>query len=295
MRASPFLFLLILPGCAGFESILEGLADFVDANDDGPRFVYADAADDPIIRFASITPDDKSLPRSSNRLGISGSTVLALSQSPDGGFGGGGWDEVFADVSDFGVFIFNADTGAKELFLTDNNVTLDDELACKVSDIAEETRAAIAPQLPAFFPDLSIDPATLTFNVDVIDDSGNFLGFVGWTRDNQLVARYEYQNGTTIAVPDPGFDIAPEDWEPPRIIGQLLFERETDGSWVADACPDPFPRTVRAIPTRDVTLTLSGSGFPRTGDIFLDGVRLNAALGDTPLSRGRTTHLSGAW
>ena len=157
MRALDLSLPVVLSGCSVFETILEGLGRFVDANDDGPRFVYADNAVDPIIRFAAITPDDTGLPLASNRLGIPGATVLALRQSPSAHFGGGGWDLVFSDVSDFGLFVFNGETGAKELLVPDNNITLPDELACKIPEIAEATRAAIAPLLVGFFPGLTLD------------------------------------------------------------------------------------------------------------------------------------------
>ncbi len=235
------------------------------------------------------------LPLSSNRLGNRGADILSVALSPNARFGGGGWDLIFADVSDFGVFVFNAENGRKELFLTDNNITTSDELACRVPEIAEEIRTAVTPFVDRFFPGLGLDPATFTFDVAIEDDGGNNLAFVGWTADNRIVARYDYENGSTVRVPAPGFDIAAGDWTPPRITGRIIFERQSDGSWAADACPASFPPVVTVAPVRNVSLVITNTSFPPRGDIFLDGTRLGAALGDAPLTRGRTTHLSGAW
>lgn len=277
--------LAALPSCSVFERIIGGLSDFVDDTEDGPRFVYAVAADDPVIRFAVLTPEDKGLVLASSGMDLPGAFVERVRLSPDARYGAVGYDLQFADVSDFGVQIYNARTGAREHAETDNTIGLGDELACRIPAFEALALPRAIDYVALAFPDETIRAEDIEVRIAIGDEGGNTLSFVRWGSDNALVATYDLMSGAEAVIAPLGITLAPEEWEPPRLTGPLVYRRTARGDWIADACPAALPGVLTPAPVR--ALTLAG------GDILLDGTEIGAALGSGPMERGRVIALDG--
>lgn len=279
---------LTLPGCAVLQTISDGLSDFVDANDDGPRFVYAVAADDPIIRFASITPDDLALPLSGRAIGIEGAQIDRLRLSPDTNHGAAGYNLFGPDFDDFGIVIMNATSGRIEAFDTDNTLSLNDDLACAVPRFVSEALPPARDYIAAVYPDLGIDPADVTVIPGIRDTFVNTLTLSGFSASGEVVASYDLASSTRIVVASAGIEEEVTDDILPRLDGPLVYTRQSDGSWSIDACPDPVPTVVRPTPLRSITL---GSN----DEILLDGAPLDLVLGAGQIERRQVVAVDGAW
>ena len=200
---------------------------------------------------------------------------------------GGSFDEIFADVVDFGVFVINTSNAEIELLRTDNTIGLDDEIACRIPDLQSTADRLAQEYVALVFPDLDNSPANITGVIGVADDSNNALGFIGWTDLESFTAFYELTTVLDVVIFEPpirnDYDIGPL----PTIEGLLQFGRVADETWDIVGCPGAVPAVVPTVPVRNLTLSSEGR-------LILDGAELEGALGPgTPMEVRPVTHFSG--
>ena len=217
------------------------------------------------------------------------SDIVRIVLSPDGRFVGGSYDFFIGEDSDFGIFVINPRTDRKEVFGTDNTITLDDEIECRIPELQAMADRLAWNYVKRVFPDLGIPQRNVTGEIEIAgEDSGNSLSFIGWNGLQSFVARYDLLADVEVVVTDPPirlpYDIGPI----PRIEGILHYQRTADGSWTVDGCPGliaavlPWP-----VPVRDLTLSADGK-------LMLDGSELAHSIAEgAAMEVHPVTHLSG--
>ena len=279
--------MLSLGGCDLLLAIAGGLSNVVRTQ---PRLVYAEQlgpvdARTTRLRAAVVSGEtDAALIFQTLQSALPNGSVRSITLSPDARYAALQFLEEGA-VFEFSTQINNVETGARELFHTDN--TLESQMSELCKAVSPDLQSAIAAW-PGFIEDGVVAPGSMPDLGYLFEDPNNEVVFGGWGSGASAVLRLKV-TVQIVSVQSNGNRV-PLGGETDAVFF-LTVTRGVNGTWPVTACALDAPSIQTGVPERAITL---GRGAD-AGFILLDGQRLTTGTGGTVISDGQAVAVSGAW